>query len=286
MYSVVPADEEEFKMKQANGWGKATMMPKRLQDRVAFLNAKFNNRQPYEVRRQQAGFKRAAFNEHTKQFAKLNAMKAVNAKERRSEFEDNMVIFSNVQPVSMPAKLAERAKVLTAKFSKKGTYEQRRFNASLNRGKFNLEKSKTAAAFSSRTNSVQAQKEAFAVNMALINVNGPVDSPVKMPKRLQKRVVDLHEKFSYDPFKRAQHVEANRQSRLAMIRAKAARQKTRAAAAAARRAQNAGKVVEESNEVSTNDVKLETVKSQTVATTKNSGDNVCSKVRKKTCSIQ
>ena len=43
MYSVVPADEEEFKMKQANGWGKAVMMPKRLKERVAFLNAKFKN---------------------------------------------------------------------------------------------------------------------------------------------------------------------------------------------------------------------------------------------------
>jgi len=286
MYSVVPADEEEFKMKQANGWGKAVMMPKRLKERVAFLNAKFNNRQPYEVRRQQAFYNRQAFNEHTKQFANLNAMKAVNAAERRSEFEDNMVIFSNAQPVAMPTKLAERANFLQAKFKKKNTYEERRFNASMNRGKFNLEKSKMAASFSNRTNTVQAQKEAFAVNMSLINVNGPVDSPVKMPKRLQKRVVDLHEKFSYDPFKRAQHVEANRQSRLAMIRAKAARQKTRAAAAAARRAQGAGTVVEESNEVSTNDVKLETVKSQSVAKTNNSGENVCSKVRKKTCNIQ
>jgi len=286
MYSIVPADEEEFKMKPANGWGKPTMMPKRLQERVAFLNAKFNNRQPYSVRRQQAAYNRQAFHEHTKQFAKLNAMKAVNAKERRSEFQDNMVIFSNAQPVTMPAKLAERANFLSAKFSKKDTYEQRRFNASMNRGKYNLEKAKTAASFSSRTNTVQAQKEAFAVNMSLINVNGPVDSPVKMPQRLQKRVVDLHEKFSYDPFKRAQNVEANRQSRLAMVRAKAARYKTRAKAAAARRAQGVGAVVEESNEVSTNDVKLETVKSQSVATTKNSGDNVCSKVRKKTCSIQ
>ena len=71
-----------------------------------------------------------------------------------------------------------------------------------------------------------------------------------------------------------------------MIRAKAARQKTRAAAAAARRAQGAGTVVEESNEVSTNDVKLETVKSQSVAKTNNNGENVCSKVRKKTCNIQ
>merc|ERR1712072_572710 len=210
-------------------------------------------------------------------------MKAVNAAERRSEFEDNMVIFSNAQPVAMPTKLAERANFLQAKFKKKNTYEERRFNASMNRGKFNLEKSKMAASFSNRTNTVQAQKEAFAVNMSLINVNGPVDSPVKMPKRLQKRVVDLHEKFSYDPFKRAQHVEANRQSRLAMIRAKAARQKT---PAAARRAQGAGTVVEESNEVSTNDVKLETVKSQSVAKTNNSGENVCSKVRKKTCNIQ
>merc|ERR1711916_380886 len=148
---------------------------------------------------------------------------------------------------------------------------------SMNRGKYNLEKAKTAASFSSRTNTVQAQKEAFAVNMSLINVNGPVDSPVKMPQRLQKRVVDLHEKFSYDPFKRAQNVEANRQARLAMVSAKAA---------AARRAQGVGAAVEESNDVSTNDVKLESVKSQSVATTNNSGDNVCSKVRKKTCSIQ
>merc|ERR1711998_87775 len=111
-----------------------TALPKRLHDRVTFLNAKFNNRQPYGVRRQQAAYNRQAFHEHTKQFAKLNAMKAVNAKERRSEFQDNMVIFSNAQPVTMPAK-----------FSKKDTYEQRRFNASMNRGKYNLEKAKTAA---------------------------------------------------------------------------------------------------------------------------------------------
>jgi hypothetical protein len=213
-------------------------------------------------------------------------MKAANAKERRGEFKDNMVIFSNTQPVTMPAKLAERANFLSTKFAKKETYEQRRFNASMNRGKFNLEKSKHAAAFSSRTNTVQAQKEAFAVNMSLINVNGPVDSPVKMPKRLQQRVVELHEKFAYDPFKRAQHVEANRQSHLSMVRAKAARQKTRAAAAASRRAQSKGAAVEESTEVSSSDIKLESVKSQSVATTKTGGDNVCSKVRKKTCSIQ
>merc|ERR1711988_1712571 len=101
----------------------------------------------------------------------------------------------------------------------------------------------------------------------------PSRLPSENAKKVAKRVVDLHEKFSYDPFKRAQHVGANRQSRLAMIRAKAARQKTRAAAAAARRAQGAGTVVEESNEVSTNDVKLETVKSQSVAKTNNSGEN-------------
>lgn len=286
MYSIVPADEEEFKMTQANGWGKPTALPKRLHDRVTFLNAKFNNRQPYEVRRQQAFYNRQAFHEHTKQFAKLNAMKAANAKDRRSEFQDNMVIFSNAQPVPMPAKLAERASYLSEKFSKKGSYEERRFNASMNRGKFNLEKSKAAAAFSNRAASVQAQKEAFAVNMSLINVNGPVDSPVKMPKRLEKRVLDLHQKFAYDPFARAQNVEANRQSHLAMIRAKAARNSRRAEAAAARRAQGTGKaVVEEAKEVSAKDVELEPVKSQTVTTKKNSGDNVCSKVRKKSCVV-
>ena len=107
-----------------------------------------------------------------------------------------------------------------------------------------MEKAKTAASFSSRTNTVQAQKEAFAVNMSLINVNGPVDSPVKMLQRLQKRVVDLHEKFSYDPFKRA-NVEANRQSRLAMVRAKAAHHKTHQ-----KRVLKVLAPVEESNEVS------------------------------------
>ena len=58
-----------------------------------------------------------------------------------------------------------------------------------------------------------------------------------MPKRLEKRVLDLHQKFAYDPFARAQNVEANRQSHLAMIRAKAASNSRRAEAAAARRAQ-------------------------------------------------
>merc|ERR1712065_100959 len=106
---------------------------------------------------------------------------------------------------------------------KKGSYEERRFNASMNRGKFNLEKSKAAAAFSNRAASVQAQKEAFAVNMSLINVNGPVDSPVKLPKRLEKRVLALHSKFSYDPEERATRVEKNRLAHLDMIKAKANR---------------------------------------------------------------
>ena len=163
-------------------------------------------------------------------------MKAANAKDRRSEFQDNMVIFSNAQPVPMPAKLAERASYLSEKvFEEKARNEERRFNASMNRGKFNLEKSKAAAAFSNRAASVQAQKEAFAVNMSLINVNGPVDSPVKMPKKVEEEVLDLHQKFAYDPFARAQNVEANRQSHLAMIRAK----KLNATCAALRRQQHA-----------------------------------------------
>merc|ERR1711988_1526031 len=157
LFSVNASDAND---NDANaGWGVRTRLPKRLHDRVTSLNAKFNNRQPYEVRRQQAFYNRQAFNEHTKQFAKLNAMKAVNAAERRSEFEDNMVIFSNAQPVAIPTKLAERANFLQAKFKKKNTHEERRFNASMNRGKFNLEKSKMAASFSNRTNTVQAQKE-------------------------------------------------------------------------------------------------------------------------------
>ena len=84
----------------------------------------------------------------------------------------------------------------------------------MNRGKFNLE---IESCRFQQSRSFCASTKKPAINMSLINVNGPVDSPVKMPKRLEG-VLDLHQKFAYDPFARAQNVEANRQSHLAMIR--------------------------------------------------------------------
>jgi hypothetical protein len=280
-YSVVPADEEEFKMTTATGWGKPNKLPKRLKTRVAFLTAKFA-RSPYAVRNARADVNREVFHNSIRSRGRVNAIRAEAAKERRAEFKDNMVIFGNIVPVTMPPHLAERNATLKSQFAKQGDYAYRRENAATNRENFHAARAESAAQFSNRVIDVQARKAAFAVNMNLINVNGPVDSPVKMPKRLEKRVVDLHNKFHYDDFEiREARIEANRQSHLSKIRAKAQRSSERAKAAAARRAVQTGEAA------AAEEVTLEAVSGaeDSAAVLGKDATGVCSKMRKKSCIV-
>merc|ERR1711871_468257 len=278
-YSVVPADEEEFKMTSATGWGKPTKLPKRLKTRVASLTAKFA-RAPYSVRSARADVNREIFHESVRSRCQVNAFRAEAVQERRAEFKDNMVIFGNTVPVTMPPHLAERNATLQSQFAKQGDYEFRREHAAVNRENFNAARAESAAQFSKRVNDVQARKAAFSVNMNLINVNGPVDPPVKMPQRLEKRVLELHEQHFFNDFEaRVARTEANRQARLDMVRAKAQRCQERAKAAAARRA----KMVESAAPA---DVVLQSVKDEkSAAIAGNDATNVCSKMRKKNCVI-
>jgi len=275
IYSIVPADEEEFKMTSATGWGRPVPMPKRLANRVAMLKTQFA-RPAYEERAAKAVNNKEVFLNSVRARCAINTHRAEVAKERRAEFEDNMVIFSNTVPVTMPKHLAERAEQLQTQFAKADGYEERRAHAATNRQNFMEERAQAAAKFSNRANKVQKMKAAFSVNMSLINVNGPVDSPVKLPKRLEKRVVDLHTKFSYDPSERASRVEKNRLAHLEMIKAKANRSQIRINAAAKRR---------EGQTVEASEVQLEQVATPMKQEDAAVASDVCSKMRKKSCAI-
>lgn len=277
IYSIVPADEEEFKMTSATGWGKPVPMPKRLTDRVATLKAYFA-RPGYEERAAKAVNNKEVFLDSVRARCAVNAQRAEDAKERRAKFKDNMVIFSNTVPVAMPKHLAQRAEELQSRFAKADDYESRRAHAAMNRENFMEKRAKSAAKFSNRANNVQETKAAFAVNMSLINVNGPVDSPVKLPKRLEKRVLALHSKFSYDPEERATRVEKNRLAHLDMIKAKANRSQVRMKAAAERRN---GKSVP----VDTSKIELEQVTPPMNKKDAAVASDVCSKMRKKSCIV-
>lgn len=279
IYSVVPADEEEFKMTRATGWGKPVPMPERLSARVAALKTQFA-RPAYEERAAKAVNNKEAFLDSVRARCAVNAQRAADAQDRRAEIQENMVIFSNGAPVAMPKHLADRAEKLQSQFAKADGYESRRAHAAMNRANFMEERAKSAARLSGRAGDVQQTKAAFAVNMSLINVNGPVDSPVKLPKRLEKRVVALHSKFAYDPAERAARVERNRAAHLAMIKAKANRSQVRIKAAAERRE---GHTVP----VDASKIELEHV-NPPPSMNKNDAavaSDVCSKMRKKSCVV-
>lgn len=279
IYSIVPADEEEFKMTRATGWGKPVPMPERLSNRVAALKTQFS-RPAYAERAAKAINNKEVFLNSVRARCAVNAQRAADAKDRRAEIQENMVIFSNSAPVAMPKHLAERAEKLQSQFAKADGYESRRAQAAMNRANFMEERAKSAARFSGRADTVQQTKAAFAVNMSLINVNGPVDSPVKLPKRLEKRVVALHSKFSYDPAERSARVERNRVAHLAMVKAKANRSQVRIKAAAQRRQ---GDTVP----VDTSGIELEQVNSPLSMNQNDAAvaSDVCSKMRKKSCVV-
>ena len=90
-----------------------------------------------------------------------------------------MVIFSNAQPVPMPAKLAERALFVGKVFEERLVRGKTLQCIDESRKIQSLEKSKSCRRFQQSRSFCASTKEAFAVNMSLINVNGPVDSPVK-----------------------------------------------------------------------------------------------------------
>ena len=231
---------------ETQGWGSqtkatASQLPPRLPKRAAFLSERFAKEGSLEERRAQAAENRAEFLRSVASKATATTDKAMFAQSKKflQEGSENVFTVMGVDDETvesragwgtqssfptMTKRLAERASLLSERFSKSDDLSKRQEEAAQRRMvaiDSVREKARRTLAVGEK---VRETKDAMdtSSNMVLMNVpQQRVLSPVKIPKRLEKRLQHLKEKFSYDSTDRERQVELNRRIHLNDVREKA-----------------------------------------------------------------
>jgi len=225
-----------------NGWGQQVSpveLPNRLAKRVQKLQKEFSKSKNFEERQANAAKNRENFLRGVSMKATESSDKAFAAQSRKALESGSDFVFTvtadddnaksaqgwgkQTSRSTMTKRLAERAATLKETHGSREPFETRQARAEQNRLK-EIEKVRVRAQKTlSNVEKARTVKDAMdtSSNMVLLNVpQQRVLSPVKLPKKLEKRLDQLQKKFAYDPMERERQVELNRRIRLNEIREK------------------------------------------------------------------
>ena len=240
-------------------WNQKVPMPARLAERVDNLQKRFAT-SPTEMNQKEANaaLRQKENVENIRAKAQKATVKGNQARERRTEFGENMHFMGNTMgnteaPVKLPKSLQSRVQALAPAPVTSSALKAKQAKASQNREAALAAKRAAAKTSSARAAAAQERKHAAvrksqeAVGLFEVDVGaeetqaaGGWGRKVPLPPRLQQRVKKMQERFSYDVNERFDRTAANHAQSVDAIRARAHQTSERVEAARQRRALAAG----------------------------------------------